>query len=103
MFAKKLEITKYVYYILVRYIQHHLKDLNISNISKLSKIFELPVGLSDHTIGNTAAISAVTLGAKKIIEKHITLNKKVMDQIIFTLQNLKNLEIMLKKLENVKN
>ena len=52
-----------------------LKDLNISNISKLSKIFELPVGLSDHTIGNTAAISAVTLGAK-IIEKHITLNKK---------------------------
>lgn len=52
-----------------------LKDLNISNILKLSKIFGLPVGLSDHTIGNTAAISAVTLGAK-IIEKHITLNKK---------------------------
>lgn len=52
-----------------------LKDLNILNILKLSKIFELPVGLSDHTIGNTAAIAAVTLGAK-IIEKHITLNKK---------------------------
>ena len=52
-----------------------LKDLNILNILKLSKIFGLPVGLSDHTIGNTAAISAVTLGAK-IIEKHITLNKK---------------------------
>ena len=50
-------------------------DLNISNIVKLSKIFDLPVGLSDHTIGNTAAISAVSLGAK-IIEKHITLDKK---------------------------
>lgn len=51
------------------------KDLNISNITKLSNIFDLPVGLSDHTIGNTAAISAVSLGAK-IIEKHITLNKR---------------------------
>ena len=50
------------------------QDLNISNITKLSKIFDLPVGLSDHTIGNTAAISAVSLGAK-VIEKHITLNK----------------------------
>ncbi len=51
------------------------EDLNILNIIKLSKIFDLPVGLSDHTLGNTAAISAVALGAK-IIEKHITLDKK---------------------------
>ena len=79
-----------------------LKDLNILNILKLSKIFGLPVGLSDHTIGNTAAISAVTLGAK-IIEKHITLNKKSDGPDHFMLQNPKNLEIMLKKLENVKN
>ena len=41
-----------------------LKDLNILNILKLSKIFGLPVGLSDHTIGNTAAISAVILEQK---------------------------------------
>jgi sialic acid synthase SpsE len=51
------------------------KDMNILNMKKLSEIFDLPVGLSDHTLGNTAAIAAVALGAK-VIEKHITLDKK---------------------------
>ncbi len=51
------------------------EDVRILNLRKLSDIFNIPVGFSDHTIGNTAAISAVALGAK-IIEKHITLDKK---------------------------
>jgi sialic acid synthase SpsE len=49
-------------------------DVNMRNMIKLSKIFNLPVGYSDHTLGNTAAISAVSLGAT-VIEKHITLDK----------------------------
>ena len=38
---------------------------------KLRKIFNLPVGFSDHSVGNNAAIMAVGFGAS-IIEKHFT-------------------------------
>ena len=50
---------------------------NIEKYAKLGDIkkFKLPVGLSDHTIGNTAAISAVSLGAC-MIEKHFNLDDK---------------------------
>ena len=50
-------------------------EINLKSINFLkSKGFE--VGFSDHTAGNDAAIAAVALGAK-VIEKHITLNKKM--------------------------
>ena len=41
---------------------------------KLKKEFGIHVGLSDHTLGNTASIVAVSLGAT-IIEKHFTLSR----------------------------
>ena len=49
------------------------KNLNISSIEYLKKEFKLPIGFSDHTIGDLAAVVAVSNGAK-IIEKHFTLN-----------------------------
>ena len=51
------------------------KELNLRNILKLKKLCPI-VGFSDHSIGNLAAISSVSLGAK-IIEKHFILNKKI--------------------------
>lgn len=53
-----------------------LKDVNLNVISTLKKYFNLPMGLSDHTMSNEAAIAAVALGAK-VIEKHITLDNKM--------------------------
>lgn len=50
------------------------ENLNLNSIDYLQKKFELPVGFSDHTIGDHAAVVAVSKGAK-IIEKHFTLNK----------------------------
>ena len=44
------------------------------NIQGLSREFDLPVGLSDHTIGNTAAVVATGLGAT-FFEKHFTLDR----------------------------
>ncbi len=55
----------------------NLKDLNLLTIKDLKKQFpNCEVGYSDHTIGSTAAMTAVGLGAS-IIEKHFILNKKI--------------------------
>lgn len=51
-----------------------LRDVNINNISMLKEHFpDYAVGYSDHTIGSTAAMAAVSLGAV-LIEKHFTLD-----------------------------
>lgn len=52
------------------------KDVNLLAMVTLKEAFKFPVGLSDHTIGIEAAISAVALGAE-FIEKHITLDKNM--------------------------
>ncbi len=49
---------------------------NLKTINFLKKEFNLPIGLSDHSIGINVAISAIALGAC-IIEKHFILNKKI--------------------------
>jgi pseudaminic acid synthase len=48
------------------------KDYNLRMMLELKKIFNLHVGLSDHTKGEETAIAAAALGAK-IIEKHVKL------------------------------
>lgn len=53
-----------------------IQDANLTNIQYLNKLFHVPVGYSDHTIGNAVCIAAVSLGAC-IIEKHFTLDKKM--------------------------
>ncbi len=51
------------------------EESNLKNIVFLRNEFKVEVGLSDHTIENTAAIASVALGATAI-EKHFILNKK---------------------------
>jgi N-acetylneuraminate synthase len=53
-----------------------LDEMNLRTIPDLSARTGLPVGLSDHTLGCTAAIAAVALGAC-VIEKHFTLSRSV--------------------------
>jgi len=50
------------------------KDVNLRFMQTLHKVFKVPVGFSDHTLGLTTAVAAVALGAQ-IIEKHITLSR----------------------------
>tara|TARA_Y100000591_G_scaffold332839_1_gene371833 strand:- start:2610 stop:3362 length:753 start_codon:yes stop_codon:yes gene_type:complete len=52
-----------------------LKDTNLTTIVNMRKKFDCEIGLSDHSIGSTASISAISLGAS-IIEKHICIDKK---------------------------
>lgn len=51
-----------------------IDDCNLNTISDLQTRFNVPIGLSDHTIDNTAAVTATALGAA-IIEKHFTLDR----------------------------
>jgi N,N'-diacetyllegionaminate synthase len=47
-----------------------IEESNINAILEMKKEFDLPVGFSDHTIGNMASLSAVAIGAN-IIERHL--------------------------------
>ncbi len=49
-------------------------DLNLSTIKDMKKNFKCNIGYSDHSLGISAAVTAVSLGAQ-IVEKHFTLNK----------------------------
>ena len=49
---------------------------NNLNVLKVYKKFKFPIGLSDHSLDNIAAITAVGLGAQ-VFEKHFTLSKKM--------------------------
>ena len=51
-------------------------EMNLRTIPHMSKAFQVPTGLSDHTIGISAPVAAVALGAC-IIEKHFTLSRSV--------------------------
>lgn len=52
-----------------------LSNVNLNNIVGLRERFGMhPIGFSDHTEGDAAAVAAVALGAG-VIEKHLTLDK----------------------------
>lgn len=52
------------------------EEMNLRTIADMKKAFNLPIGLSDHTLGIGAAVTAVSLGARAI-EKHFTLSRKI--------------------------
>ncbi|WP_024955474.1 pseudaminic acid synthase [Sulfurospirillum arcachonense] len=53
-----------------------LEEANLNMIPNLAKTFGVISGFSDHTLGTTAPIAAVSLGAK-VIEKHFILDRSI--------------------------
>lgn len=49
---------------------------NLKTMLDMKERFDVEVGLSDHTLGNTVPIVATSIGAK-VIEKHFILNKSI--------------------------
>jgi pseudaminic acid synthase len=50
------------------------EDMNLRTIPELAQRFQVPAGLSDHTMGVAVPVAAVALGAS-MIEKHLTLSR----------------------------
>lgn len=51
------------------------ENTNISTIPHMKELFDVQVGLSDHTMGTGVSVAAVALGAT-VIEKHFTLSRE---------------------------
>ena len=51
-------------------------SMNLRTIPNMKDVFGVPVGLSDHSMGSVAAVTAVALGAN-IIEKHFCISREV--------------------------
>ena len=50
------------------------EEMHLRTIPHLARAFNVPTGLSDHTLGISASVTAVALGAC-VLEKHITLSR----------------------------
>jgi pseudaminic acid synthase len=50
------------------------EEMHLRTIPMMAQRFEVPIGLSDHSLGIAAPVAAVTLGAC-IVEKHLTLSR----------------------------
>lgn len=81
-----------------------MEDINLHVMGTLHKEFNVPVGLSDHSLGTEVSIAAVALGAK-IIEKHITLDRTMdgpdhkasiqPDELRYLVKAIRNVELAL--------
>jgi len=52
------------------------EEMNLRTIPHMAEAFDVPVGLSDHTMGIAVPVAAVALGAC-IVEKHFTLSREI--------------------------
>lgn len=50
-----------------------IDEANLRAMTTMRKRFDAPIGFSDHTLGSSAPLAAVALGAN-VIEKHLTLD-----------------------------
>lgn len=52
------------------------ENMHLSNIPDMAQRFQVPVGLSDHSMGSLAAVVGVSLGAC-VVEKHVCLSRAI--------------------------
>jgi len=83
----------------------NISDYNLKLIKAFKKKYKIIIGLSDHTLGNSLAISALTNGAK-VFEKHFKLNsqKKSVDSFFSQNENdFKNYVLDIREVEQALN
>lgn len=78
-----------------------METLNLSALDTIKKEFDLKLGYSDHSLGETVSLTAIGLGAR-IIEKHFTLNRELSgpdhkasltsDELVSFINNIRDIE-----------
>lgn len=77
-----------------------MRDVNLRAMENISKEFGCKVGYSDHTLGIEVPIAAVAMGAN-VIEKHFTLDRKLVGPDHVSSLEPKELESMVNSIRNV--
>lgn len=52
------------------------EDMHLKTIADMKERFQIPIGLSDHSMGSMGAVVAVSLGAN-VIEKHFCISREI--------------------------
>lgn len=76
------------------------KDLNLNIIREFQKIFKKNIGFSDHSLGNEASLAAVAMGAT-VIEKHVTISKKMIGPDHASSSSIKDFYSLVKKIREL--
>jgi len=76
------------------------EDVNLRAMITIKNFFKTNVGLSDHSLGIEAPLAAAALGAK-VIEKHLTLNKKMKGPDHSSSLEPDEFKLMVKSIRNV--
>jgi sialic acid synthase SpsE len=76
------------------------EKVNLRAVETMKQAFDLPVGLSDHTLDDLTALGAVALGAC-IIEKHITIDKNLGTPDAQFAMTVNEFKIMIQKIRNL--
>lgn len=53
-----------------------ISDANLSMIADMQRRFQVPVGLSDHTLGTIVSVASIAMGAT-VVEKHFIMDRKI--------------------------
>lgn len=77
-----------------------LEHMNLGLINTMRGIYNLPIGLSDHSEGTEAAALAVAMGAR-IIEKHVCLDKSIRNPDSDFSMEMKEYANMVKRIRSV--
>jgi len=77
-----------------------LEDSNILAIKSIKENYKVKVGLSDHTLGHSAAVAAVALGAV-FIEKHFILDKSLKSADSSFSMTPKGFALMVEEIRNI--
>ena len=76
------------------------EHVNLRAMITIKNFFKTNVGLSDHSLGIEAPLAAVALGAK-VIEKHLTLSKKMKGPDHSSSLEPEEFKLMVKSIRNV--